>query len=153
MIEILFDNRAGVSLSNEFFDTVKNALNAASNEKLDKDKNYEVSVSFVDKEEIQSLNKTYRDKDSVTDVLSFPMDFEDEDISDIICLGDIVICVDRVKEQAGEFCHSEEREAAYLSVHSFLHLIGYDHIDEEDKIIMRREEESIMDILNLKKDK
>ena len=138
MIEILFDNRAGVSLSNEFFDTVKNALNAASNEKLDKDKNYEVSVSFVDKEEIQSLNKTYRDKDSVTDVLSFPMDFEDEDISDIICLGDIVICVDRVKEQAGEFCHSEEREAAYLSVHSFLHLIGYDHIDEEDKIIMRR---------------
>ena len=153
MIEILFDNRAGVSLSNEFFDTVKNALNAASNEKLDKDKNYEVSVSFVDKEEIQSLNKTYRDKDSVTDVLSFPMDFEDEDISDIICLGDIVICVDRVKEQAGEFCHSEEREAAYLSVHSFLHLIGYDHIDEEDKIIMRREEESIMDILNLNKDK
>lgn len=152
MVEILFDNRAGVSLSDEFFKTVKNALNVALNEKLNKEKDYEVSVSFVDKKEIRRLNNSYRDNDLVTDVLSFPMDFDDEDISDIICLGDIVICVDRVKEQAKEFCHSEEREASYLAVHSFLHLIGYDHIDKEDKEVMRREEENIMDILNLKRD-
>lgn len=107
----------------------------------------EISISFVCTEEIKELNNMYRNKDSVTDVLSFPqfesvddIDFEDE----VICLGDVVICPDIALIQAEEFGHSPEREFVYLAVHSVLHLLGYDHMEEEDKEIMRRKEEAVM---------
>ena len=107
-----------------------------------------VSVSFVDKDEIRALNKQYRGKNAVTDVLSFPQ-FEKKELSRLalpeIELGDVVICMDKIKEQAEEFGHSEERESMYLFTHSMLHLLGYDHMNEKDKKLMRAKEEKIMD--------
>ena len=115
----------------------------------------EVSVTFTDDEGIQRLNRNYRKIDKPTDVLSFPLfDFEgDEDaISEEICgmLGDIVISLERAAAQAEEFGHSFEREVAFLTVHSMLHLLGYDHeTSEEDELDMRRRQTAIMEMLGL----
>ncbi|MDF3003310.1 MAG: ybeY [Bacillota bacterium] len=111
----------------------------------------EISVTFVSTEEIHELNRVYRDKDSVTDVLSFP---QYETVSEmhqagVICLGDVVICPEQALLQADEFGHSGERELVYLFVHSVFHLLGYDHIEEEDKAEMRAQEEKIMNLIGL----
>lgn len=113
--------------------------------------NVSISISFVDKNEIKKLNKQYRGVDKVTDVLSFPM-YEGK-IPNVpeIELGDVVICMDKVKAQAKEFGHSEEREKLYLFTHSVLHLLGYDHMKAIDKKIMRAKEEKIMALHNLPK--
>ena len=107
----------------------------------------EVSLSVVTPEEIRGLNRDYRDNDSVTDVLSFP---QFEDINDIpddipVMLGDVVICDEKVREQSIEYGHSYERELIYLFTHSILHLLGYDHMDDEDRNVMREEEEKILE--------
>ena len=117
------------------------------------EENCEFSVSFADREEIKELNSTYRGVDKVTDVLSFPQfeDFSELPEGQIICLGDIVICEDRAKEQAEEFRHSYEREIIYLFTHSVLHLLGYDHMDEDEKAEMREREEEVMTELKLKR--
>ncbi|MDP3386958.1 MAG: rRNA maturation RNase YbeY [Eubacteriales bacterium] len=120
-------------------------------EHLDKGKNFEISLSFVTNEEIRELNQTYLGNDYVTDVLSFPMEDEFGSQYDNAVLGDVVISIDKIREQAEEFNHSFERELAYLLVHSLLHLFGFDHIDEQDKINMRNEEKSIMDKLKIYK--
>ena len=106
----------------------------------------EISVTFVSAEEIRQLNRDYRDNDKVTDVLSFPQFDDLNDIPDFgeICLGDVVICKERAEEQAEEFGHSFEREIIYLFTHSILHLLGYDHMEEEEKQEMRAREEEIM---------
>ena len=114
-------------------------------EDLDQDR-VEISVSFVGEEEIHDLNKLFRDVDHVTDVLSFPQyDLMDE-LPDqgIICLGDVVICSEQALIQAEELGHSPEREILYLFVHSMFHLMGYDHMDDEEKTDMREKEEAIM---------
>ena len=110
---------------------------------------YEVSISFVDKDEIHRLNKEYRGVDRPTDVLSFPMDadFFIEGIDTM--LGDIVICMDIAKEQAEEFEHSLDREIMYLTAHSCLHLLGYDHMDKEEKLAMRSREKEVMKSLGV----
>ena len=112
----------------------------------------EISVTFVQPDEIQSLNHAYRGIDRVTDVLSFPQ-FADlaEEVPEVgeICLGDVVICKDKAEEQAQEFGHAFEREIIYLFVHSVLHLLGYDHEAEADKKIMRQREEEIMQYMEL----
>ena len=97
----------------------------------------------------------YRNIDKETDVLSFPM-FEKEEIEQVPdnqfdVLGDIVISIERVKEQAIEYGHSFERELSYMVVHGFYHLLGYDHMVEEDKIKMREKEENILNKLNIKR--
>ena len=128
-------------------------------EKIENSKLY-VSITLTNPENIHKINKEYRDIDRETDVLSFPMfekseldekikkqEFEHEDI-----LGDIVISIDRVKEQAEEYGHSFEREFAYMLVHGFYHLMGYDHIKEEDKIIMRPKEEKVLNELDIRRD-
>ena len=107
---------------------------------------------------IRVLNKEYRNIDKETDVLSFPM-FEKYEIDEIIkkgkkllvkeTIGDIIISVEKVKEQAKEYGHSFERELSYMLVHGFYHLMGYDHIEEEDKKIMRPKEEKILEDLNI----
>ena len=104
----------------------------------------EISVSFVNDEEIKQLNRDYRDKDKVTDVLSFPteMNYHIEGLP--VILGDVVICLNRAKEQSEEFGHSFERELVYLFVHSMFHLLGYDHIDEDDKVLMRKKEKEAL---------
>ncbi len=116
--------------------------------------NISISVSFVDKEEIQRLNREFRGVDSVTDVLSFPQYDGGEELEDFeeITLGDVVICLDKCREQAEEFGHSFEREEIYLFVHSVLHLLGYDHMEDEDKRLMRAAEERVMDQLGIKRE-
>ena len=119
-----------------------------------------VTVTFTTPEEIRKINKEYRNIDKATDVLSFPMfekeeldekiktnDFEHEDV-----LGDIVISLERVKGQAKEYGHSFERELAYMIVHGFYHLMGYDHIKEEDKVKMRPKEEKVLNDLGIRRD-
>lgn len=111
------------------------------------DDEVEVSVSFVGDEEIRDLNRDYRGVDRSTDVLSFPMD--DEFIIDNRILGDVIINTRRVMEQAEELGHSYDRELSYLTVHSVLHLLGYDHIDDEDKKKMREREKLSMKELEI----
>ena len=108
--------------------------------------NAEVSLSIVDKDTIHKLNKDYRNVDRETDVLSFPMEEEafDDEGNPIFLLGDIVICLDVARNQAAEFGHSLEREMMYLICHSTLHLLGYDHIEEDDRVKMRAKEKEVM---------
>ena len=108
--------------------------------------NAEVSLSIVDMETIHRLNKEYREVDRPTEVLSFPMNEEgyDNEGNPIFLLGDIVICLDVAENQAKDFGHSLEREMMYLICHSTLHLLGYDHIEEDDKLEMRSREKEVM---------
>ena len=125
------------------------------NEYLDGLKLY-VSITLTVPEEIHILNKNFRNIDKPTDVLSFPM-FQPDEIEKMIkdnyqeedILGDMVISIPQVEEQAKEYGHSFERELAYMVVHSFYHLMGYDHMVEEDKIKMRAKEDEILNKLNI----
>lgn len=113
-----------------------------------KNKKLSVNIVLTNPENIQKLNKKFRGLDEPTDVLSFPM-FEKKELEIISndnydILGDIVISIEKVKEQAIEYEHSFERELSYMVVHGFCHLLGYDHIDERDKVIMRKKEEEIL---------
>lgn len=118
----------------------------------------EVSVTLTDNAEIHELNREYRGVDRPTDVLSFPMTDADDEYSaadfDIdkgaILLGDIVISVEKIEEQAKEYMHSFERELAYLTIHSTLHLLGYDHItSEEDEKEMTEKQDKIIESMGL----
>ncbi|MDD2575592.1 MAG: rRNA maturation RNase YbeY [Acholeplasmataceae bacterium] len=105
----------------------------------------EFNVIFVTNSQIKEINKTYRQVDSVTDVISFP---DDEDASYI---GDIFISLERAQEQAAEYGHSFDREVGFLSVHGYLHLNGYDHHTVEDEKIMIEKQESILKNANLER--
>ena len=116
----------------------------------------EVSVSFVDNAEIRGLNKKFRGIDKATDVLSFPLfDYEGESeeppVDEMLgMLGDIVLSLEQAALQAEKYGHSFEREVAFLTVHSMLHLLGYDHeTGEEDEADMRRRQSEIMDLMGL----
>ena len=112
-----------------------------------------ISIILTNEENIQRINNEYRKIDKPTDVLSFPM-FEPSEINDAKkreeVLGDIIVCMPVVKRQAVEYEHTEEREFAYMLVHGFYHLMGYDHIKEEDKQKMRAKEEEVLGKLGLK---
>ncbi len=115
----------------------------------------EVSVTFVDDSVIQGLNRDYRGIDAPTDVLSFPQDDGDGfgvclDLPRI--LGDIVLSLERAGQQAVEYGHSVEREVLYLSVHGFLHLLGYDHKSSQEQALMREKEEKVLGELDLGRD-
>ena len=113
----------------------------------------EISVTFTDNAGIRELNKQYRDKDIDTDLLSFPMgengvyDIDMETGAKI--LGDVVISMEKARDQAERFGHSFQREVGYLTAHSVLHLLGYDHIDNLEKVRMREKEELVMEQLGL----
>ena len=148
-MEIIFDE--DMTLDSELLATLeKAAALSVEAEGLDPDI-CEISLTMVDKDEIRELNRMYRDKDSVTDVLSFPQfDFYDEVIYDeTVLLGDVVICDDVAREQAKEYGHSYERELVYLFVHSVHHLLGYDHMEDDEKAEMRAAEEDIMEKLGI----
>ena len=121
------------------------------------DKNLYVNIIFTNPVKIRQTNKEYRDVDKETDVLSFPM-FEKEEILNYEAkqwqevLGDIMISIERVQEQAKEYGHSFERELAYMMVHGFYHLMGEDHIEENDKVVMRQKEENILTQLGITRD-
>lgn len=122
------------------------------------DKNIYVSILYTTPNEIQEYNKEYRNIDRATDVLSFPM-FEKDEVQKLKqeksvatdVLGDIIINLSQVKMQADEYGHSFERELSYMVVHGFYHLMGYDHIQEEDKKIMRAKEENILRTLKIER--
>ncbi len=108
------------------------------------------TIIFVTKEEIHELNKQYRGVDRVTDVISFALeDAHDVSLTDVRVLGDIYICIDRMKEQAIEYNHSETRELSFLTVHGLLHLLGYDHQTKEDEEVMFGLQRKILSDLNI----
>lgn len=115
-------------------------------------KNPLLNIVIVDNKRIQEINKEYRNKDAVTDVISFAFEeVKDVDYDDVRFLGEIYISYERCKEQASEFGHSVKREFCYLAVHGLLHLLGYDHIKEEDKKVMRALEEEILNEYDIKR--
>lgn len=113
----------------------------------------EISVTVVDNEVIKELNSQTRGIDRETDVLSFPLgengEYEVNYATDALLLGDIVISLPKAYEQAQEYGHSAEREIAFLTVHSMLHLLGYDHIEEDDRKVMRAREEKILNYMRI----
>lgn len=143
-MELLIDNRQNfITIDKEILELMEKAIILCLKlEELPMD--LEVSLSFVDDDEIQYLNKTYRGKDKVTDVLSFPLYENINEAKDPKCLGDIVISLQQAERQALEYGHTFKREVIFLTVHSMFHLIGYDHDTLENKKIMRQKEEVIM---------
>ncbi len=120
-------------------------------------KNLYISITLTTSNKIKKINNKYRKIDKPTDVLSFPM-FEKEEIEQVCkenfegiseTLGDIIIAVEQVKKQAKEYEHSFERELAYMVVHGFYHLMGYDHMQEDEKDQMRKKEENILEMLQI----
>ena len=113
----------------------------------------EVSVSFVNNAQIKELNAQYRNKDIETDVLSFVMSedgkYDLDPVTGAQILGDVVISMEKAVEQADIYGHSLQREVGYLTCHSVLHLLGYDHEDNMERVRMREKEEAVMDMLGL----
>ena len=120
----------------EYEKLIKNVFKNFNNKK-------EFNIIFVSKEEMQKINREYRKIDKVTDVISFAL-CDDKDIIQTDELGDIFICVDRAIEQADEYGHSVTREMAFLAVHGYLHLCGYDHMTPEDEKIMFEKQDEIL---------
>ncbi|MFO7315600.1 MAG: rRNA maturation RNase YbeY [Bacilli bacterium] len=142
-------------LSDEHIELVENLLQHAA--KLENVREAEVSVTFVTNEKIHEINREYRHIDRPTDVISFALeemgDGEIEIIGDMPrVLGDIIISVERTREQAEEYGHSFERELGFLAVHGFLHLLGYDHMTEEDEKVMFSRQEEILSSFGLGRD-
>lgn len=113
----------------------------------------EISVTFVDNKQIKELNTQYRDKPLETDVLSFPMGsdgkYDTDPTTGAQILGDVVISMEKALEQSELYGHSFQREVGYLTAHSVLHLLGYDHMEPLEKVHMREKEEYVMDMLGL----
>lgn len=163
---IYVDNRQEkIEVTDKFVEKLENVINFALKEE-EVFVDCEISMLFVDNEEIREINNETRGIDRATDVLSFPMlDYEDKKVfkevykdknfditfmdGEELVLGDIVLSLERALEQSKEYNHSFEREACYLVVHSVLHLLGYDHMEEDDKKIMRKREEEILGKLDI----
>lgn len=140
----------------EYLDLINTVIETAFKEENLINSNIYINIILTNPENIKQTNKQYRNIDKETDVLSFPM-FERAEIEMIKdnkntiqeVLGDVMISIERVKQQAEEYGHSFERELAYMLIHGFYHLMGYDHIEEEDKIEMREKEEKVLNKLNI----
>ncbi|CAN7317472.1 rRNA maturation RNase YbeY [Rossellomorea sp. LjRoot5] len=145
------------TVSEEQTQLVQNILNFAAEQEGIEDES-EVSVTFVTNDRIQEINREYRAKDQPTDVISFALEELGEDEVEIIgagiprVLGDIIISIDRTKEQAEEYNHSVSRELGFLALHGFLHLLGYDHMEEEEEKKMFTRQKDILDEYGLKRD-
>ena len=157
MYEITYLN---VDENEEYDKTIEKVIYKCFEEERLLDSKLMITITLTTPEEIRKINKEYRNVDKETDVLSFPM-FEKDELDEKIInnqylyedvLGDIIISIDRVKQQAEEYGHSFERELSYMLVHGFYHLMGYDHIEEEDKKIMRPKEEKILNALKITRD-
>lgn len=151
---LLTDNRTDFGISGEIMEAVEKAcLETLKYEEFDED--CEISLSFVTNEEIHQINRQFRNVDAPTDVLSFPqLTFEEGEEADVnengeIVLGDIIISVERAKEQAEEYGHGLKREIAFLTVHSMLHLLGYDHMEKDEEEDMFRRQKEILEIAGI----
>lgn len=154
-MNVLELNYLDIDEEQEYKDIIKKVLEKCFEEENLTNKKLYVNVVLTNPKNIREINKNHRGIDKETDVLSFPMyekneidklEIEKEDI-----LGDMVISIERVKEQSKEFGHSFERELAYMVVHSFYHLLGYDHMEENEKNEMRQKEENILNKLSIKR--
>lgn len=160
--EIIYKN---INKKEKYESTIRDVVRECFRTEKLEETNLYISITLTNPEEIEKLNKQYRNIDRPTDVLSFPM-FEKGDLEEFIekstqadnqnvqadILGDIVISIPRVYEQAEEYGHSFERELAYMVVHGFYHLMGHDHIEESDKKVMREKEEAILSKLGIKRE-
>ena len=134
----------------EYMDKLYGLLEyALKKEKLD---NVEFNVIFVDNNKIHEINKEYRGIDRVTDVISFALEDNLDIELDHRLLGDIYICVERAEEQAKEYEHSFLREISFLMIHGLLHLLGYDHMKEDEEKIMFGKQEEILDGYGIRRD-
>ena len=141
----------------EYQKTIQKVLEKCFEEEKMIDSKLMITITLTNAEKIKEINKQFRNIDKATDVLSFPM-FERDELENLIknkqfkhedVLGDIIISIPKVEEQAKEYGHSFERELSYMIVHGFYHLMGYDHIKEVDKQEMRAKEEKILNQLNI----
>ena len=157
MYEIVYKD---VQENEKYEEIVKKVLEQCFKEEDMLDSKLYITITFTTPQNIKEINKKYRNIDKATDVLSFPM-FEKDELEtkiknkDYVCedvLGDIIISIEKVQEQAEEYGHSFERELSYIIVHGFYHLMGYDHIKEEDKKVMRPKEEKVLNDLKIKRD-
>ncbi len=157
MYEVLYQ---GIEEKKEYEEIIRKVLTQCFREEQLETTKLSITVLLTTPENIQKINKEYRNIDKATDVLSFPIfekdelnqkleenDFQYEDI-----LGDIIISIEKVQEQAKEYEHSFERELSYMLVHGFYHLMGYDHIQAEDKKMMRPKEDKILKYLKIDRD-
>lgn len=148
-MRVLFENDTDFNLDEELIKTVAAAALSCENVKDDA----EISFTLTDNETIHYLNKKHRGIDRPTDVLSFPLiDFNTEDINAIdgtIYLGDIIISIDKAKAQAEEYGHSLDRELGFLTAHSMLHLLGYDHMTPEEEKVMFAKQDNILNSIGL----
>ena len=154
MCEIIYED---VQPNEQYESTIKKVLKECYEVENLVNSKLIVTVTFTTPENIRKINNKYRNIDRATDVLSFPM-FEKDELDkkikeqDFICedvLGDIIISVEKVEEQAKEYGHSFERELSYMVVHGFYHLMGYDHMNDEDKKAMREKEEKVLKSLDI----
>ena len=143
----------------EYEEIIKNVVEQCYKEEDLLDSKLCIQITLTNPKNIRQINSKYRNIDKETDVLSFPM-FEKQELAEKIknkdflhedILGDIVISIERVEGQAKEYGHSFKRELSYMVVHGFYHLMGYDHIEEEDKKQMRPKEEKILEYLDIKR--
>ncbi len=157
MYEIIYEN---IEEKKEYEKVISNVLEECFKEEKLTDSKLYITITLTTPENIRKINKKYRNIDKETDVLSFPM-FQKDELDEKIknkdflyedVLGDIVISIDKVERQAKEYGHSFERELSYMVVHGFYHLMGYDHIEEKDKVVMRKKEDKILDMLKISRD-
>lgn len=150
-MNILFTNETNFNLEEKYQNIILNVINQTL-EYENFSKNVEVSISFVTNEEIKQINNKYRNINKETDVLSFPLiDFNIETINtnNIIILGDIIISIEKAISQAEQYGHSIEREIGFLTAHSMLHLLGYDHMEKNEEKIMFLKQDEILKNINL----
>ena len=154
MYEIIYQD---IEENSKYEETIKKVVEKCFEEEGISDSKLCLTVTLTNPENIRKINKEYRKIDKETDVLSFPM-FEKQELDEMIAkkqfehedvLGDIIISIARVEEQAKEYGHSFERELSYMVVHGFYHVMGYDHRKEEDKVKMRPKEEKILNDLKI----
>ena len=154
MYEITYQN---IKENQEYEETIKKVIEKCYKEENLLESKLIITITLTNNENIKIINKEYRNIDRATDVLSFPM-FEKEELDKKIrnkdflhedILGDIIISVEKVREQAEEYGHSFERELSYMVVHGFYHLMGYDHMEEEEKVEMRKKEDKILNELKI----
>ena len=154
MYEITYQD---IKENQEYEETIKKVIEKCYKEENLLESKLIITITLTNNENIKIINKEYRNIDRATDVLSFPM-FEKEDLDKKIknkdflhedILGDIIISVEKVREQAEEYGHSFERELSYMVVHGFYHLMGYDHMEEEEKVEMRKKEDKILNDLKI----
>lgn len=149
-------NFLDIEETNQYDELIEKVVNECFETEKIKDINLYINIILTNPENIKKINKEQRNIDKETDVLSFPM-YEKEEIEEMKkngnqiqdVLGDIVISIERVTEQSIEYGHSFERELSYMIVHGFYHLMGYDHMVEEEKQIMREKEEVVLQKLNI----